>query len=419
MEQLMRIDEICSVVAGATKRIAARISWDDCAREPYELFIETHAEFGDSLLPDPNVFLIASIVPAMHFGERRIRIDEPVCPEIVDGTKKVMQILSMWNRSKGMKPVAIESRGERCPGRDGAGRSAFFYSGGVDSLAALRTNRMSFSPDHHRYFKDGILIYGIEQDDRAAFEHLWERSVRVADQAGFVLLPVRTNMYLVYKEEDAKNSYRFWNMEYGGAALAAIAHAFCSRIGDVTIAGNCDPVNLGPWGTHPILDPNFSSRRLTIRHDGVSVSRLEKVRMIAEWELALNSIRVCNQARRYKEQMVNCGRCEKCVRTMLELQAIGRLEGTSSFPIDNVTAELVRARARIRNDFIRSFYNELIPLFEQQGRGDLVRAIESAIRKYDQRHSLWRQQTERLRQKIRRVLSTASGRRPKQSEPCT
>jgi hypothetical protein len=414
----MRIDGITSLEKDGTKRVSARISWDDCCREPYEMFFETDGEFGNSLHADPHAFLIASIVPAMHFGERRIRIEEPICPEILDGIRKVMQVLASWNRDKGMQPVAIETTGRLCPAKREERRSAFFYSGGIDSLATLRNNRLSYAPDHHRYFRDGLLIFGIEQDDRETFRYVLNAALQVAREADFELIPIRTNMYLVFKDEDARSRFRFWNMEYGGAALAAVAHAFSERIDDVTIAGNCDPVNLGPWGTHPIIDPNFSNRRINIRHDGVTLSRLDKIRLIADWDLGLKSIRVCNHARRYRKEMINCGQCEKCIRTMLELQAIGKLEATSAFPFGSVTADLVSTRVRIRNDFVRSFYEDVIPLFRQQGREDLVQAIQGAIRNYDLRNSLWRQRAARLRRKMEKLLGSAAEKARRQSEPC-
>jgi hypothetical protein len=409
----MRIDRIGSSVEGGVRRISARISWEDCGREPYELFIETEPEFAGQLNPDPHAFLIAAIVPAMHFGERRIAIDEAICPEILDGSRKVMEVLSFWNRDKGMRPCDIETRGHCSPEPEPNVRSAFFYSGGIDSFAALRSNRLNFSPEHRRYIRDGILIYGIEQDDRKTFEYLRQGSLDVAREADFTLLPVRTNMYMVFKEEDARTGYDFWNLEYGGAALASVAHAFGSRVQDVTIAGNCDPVNLWPWGTHPMIDHHFGNCRMTIRHDAISLSRLQKVRLVAGWTLALNNIRVCNQARKYSREMFNCGQCEKCIRTMLELQAVGKLEECSAFPTRHVDAGLVATRARVRNDFIRSFYSDVIPHFREQGRDDIVEAIQVAIRKYDTRHSLWRRRVEQLRCRMDRLVTSLAKRQGK------
>ena len=415
----MRIDGISSLEKEGGKRISARISWDDCCREPYELYIETGAEFGRSLQPDPHAFLIASIIPAMHYGEKRIIIDEPICPEILDGLNKVMQVLASWNRNKGMKPVAIETNGHASPEPKEGRRSAFFYSGGIDCFATLRNNRLCYPPDHPRYFKDGFLVFGFEQDNKETFEHLLRSSLRVGQEADFTLIPVKTNMYLVFKDDDAKTRYRFWNMEYGGAALAAIAHAFSDRVDDVSIAANCDAVQLGPWGTHPIIDPNFSNRRISVRHDGVSLSRLEKVRLIAEWEVALRNIRVCNQASRYSEEMVNCGNCEKCIRTMLELMAVGKLKETACFPKSDVTAELVASRARIGNDFVRSFYMAVMPSLKEQGRTDLIHVIGSAVREYDRRDSVWRCRIGRCRQKLGRLFATAVGKGRGHPEQCS
>jgi hypothetical protein len=73
----------------------------------------------------------------------------------------------------------------------------------------------------------------------------------------------------------------------------------------------------------------WGSEALEIVHDGCEASRPEKVASIASSDVALRWLSVCKKDR---GDAINCGRCEKCARTMVSLylaQALGR---ANTFP---------------------------------------------------------------------------------------
>jgi hypothetical protein len=107
------------------------------------------------------------------------------------------------------------------------------------------------------------------------------------------------------------------------------------------------------------------------------MSRYEKTRLISEWDLALRHLRVCNRTEEYTSEQLNCGRCEKCVRTMLGLLAIGALWKATAFPFNDVTAEMVEG-INIKRGVI-PFYLELMSPLDAIGRHDLVRAMKHEI----------------------------------------
>jgi hypothetical protein len=65
------------------------------------------------------------------------------------------------------------------------------------------------------------------------------------------------------------------------------------------------------------LLPMISTRNTTFYSSESTVSRLEKTRIVAQHKLAERYLNVCNSAGN------NCGRCNKCVRTLLALDIIG------------------------------------------------------------------------------------------------
>ena len=75
---------------------------------------------------------------------------------------------------------------------------------------------------------------------------------------------------------------------------------------------------------------------------------------------------------------MNCGKCEKCVRTMLGLLAIGALDKTEAFVEDDVSPDLLSGFSiTIRHR--ESFYRELLEPLKARGRDDLVHDIESKL----------------------------------------
>ena len=376
-EPSMKIENLRTEKRSNRVAAFATVTWEDSDRPRQELFFETDSIYADSLSCNPNAFLIACAIPALHFKETRLYLEDEVCPELVEGLNTAMHWLRHWYYEPERRIVAIECRKQgKFSDTQNPKRAGIFFSGGVDSFATLKLNRRNFPASHPWAIKDGLVAYGLELDKPEAFEYLLDSLKNAVSIAGLQLIPVNTNIYLEYRDADRKDNFDFWTYKFQGAVLAAIAHAFARRLGVMSIAATYDLSYLSVWGSHPLLDPNYSSVDLRIRHDGLVLSRLQKVELIKDWELALSHLRVCNQGQRYEAGKLNCGRCEKCIRTALELLVVGRLDRCTTLPYDDVTADMVRKYANIHSDYNESCYLDLIPALNQRGRKDLVQAIE-------------------------------------------
>jgi hypothetical protein len=381
----MKIEGLRSEKNGDRVRVAATVSWEDCDRPTHEVYFETEEAFAEGLSCNPHAFLMGCAIPAMHYGEERLFIDAEICPELRDGLMTAMSWLRHWFYEPDRALVRIEAKTRSSlPTPRTPERAGFFFSGGIDSFATLRANRLNFPPEHPWSIKDGLLVYGLELDTPEAFKCVLDLLSPTALDLGITLVPVYTNLYLIYRPEDAANDFSFWTKEFQGAALAAVAHAFAQRLTVVSIAASDDIVNLYPYGSHPVLDPNYSSVDLRVRHDGVALSRLAKTRLVAEWDVALQHLRVCNRFQLYQPDRLNCGQCEKCVRTMLGLVVLGVLDQTCAFPTDDVSAELVQAVVHLSRDTVH-YYRELIAPLAEKHRHDLVRVIEHKMAEYHRR----------------------------------
>ena len=108
----------------------------------------------------------------------------------------------------------------------------------------------------------------------------------------------------------------------------------------------------------------------------------EKTQLIAQWAGVADNLRVCNQYNRYEDDLLNCGKCNKCVRTTLALEALGKLKGNRSFPYDQINADQVKKAFRHLNDVSSRFLLELIEPLQQAGRDDLAREVEACWDRY-------------------------------------
>ena len=371
----MRIESFRSIEEGNRARVEATVSWEDCDRPVQNVYFETLEEYANGLSCNPNAFLIACILPAMRHGEDRVFMDGEICPELRDGLMTVMSLIRHWYGAE-RKLIRIEAKTRaNVSSPFTPTRAGIFFSGGIDSLASLRVNRLNFPQEHPGSIKDGLLVYGLEVDQAQAFGYVIASLSEIAKDAGISLVPVYTNIR--YLDDD----WIFYRDEFQGAILAAIAHALSRQLTTVSIAATFDVANLGPWGSHPLLDPNYSTSDLRIRHDGIVFSRLSKTRLVADWSVALQHLRVCNKTQYYRPGVLNCGACEKCVRTMLALLVLGVLDHTCAFPMNDVSEEMA-AGVWINDPYEESCYRELIVPLTEKGRDDLVRGIQQAITRF-------------------------------------
>lgn len=376
----MRLCNLDKVSREGRVRIRCDVVWEDCGQPPAEVFFETEEPFGASLSLTAHPFLVGCFVPAMHFGERRIALDAPVCPQLVEGLADAMALIGHWGGAA-YRPLEIQAPklgGVQFPEPDRC--AALLMSGGVDSFAALRTNRLGYPLSHPGAVRECLFIHGFEIGGvvrRGMKYPVYERARRalgpVMEAAGTRLVPLYTNVRHLCDDRD------LWLGKFCGAVLAAGGHAFASRWHTLFIGSSYPVSELVPCGTHPLLEPNCASHDLRIVHKDLHLSRLDKIRLVAGWDVALQHLRVCLAN---VPDRLNCGECEKCLRTMTGLAAVGALGRCGAFAAGDVDPEKLAAfNINIRHRDV--FYRELLGPLRDAGRGDLAAVVEGMLGRGD------------------------------------
>lgn len=375
----MKIDRFQLEEKSDRVRASAVVTWEDCDRPAQELYFETSTEFADGFSCNPHSFLVACILPAFRFGEKRIYMDAEICPELKDGLATVMMWIRRWYYEPEKALVQIEAKKQANPLPQPKQRAGMLFSGGIDSLATLRANRIHYPLEHPGSIKDGLVVYGLEVDEEEKFDHVLNSISEIARNGGITLIPVYTNIRDL-GPEDSGEFWGFWTDKFEASVWSAVAHAFSKRLMKLYVNSSFDIPNLHPHGSHPLIDPNYSSYSLRICHDGIALSRFGKTKLIADWDVALQYLRVCNNSIQYQTGIVNCCECEKCVRTMLSFLSLGVLEKTHAFPKREISEELVRS-AVYMDKTTMPFYPELLAPLNEIGRHDLVRILKRKMAK--------------------------------------
>ncbi len=167
-----------------------------------------------------------------------------------------------------------------------------------------------------------------------------------------------------------------------GAALAGVALALGSLIRRVTIASSATYDTIYPWGTHPLLDPLWATETIAVVHDGCEKSAIAKLHDIIGSEFVLQTLRVCPG---YGPEY-NCGRCNKCMRTMVDLLLAGCLERAQTFPHE-IDPERLRVALQEPTSSVQlpNFHRRLAAFDATGLRRDLRQVIAKHIRRLESR----------------------------------
>jgi hypothetical protein len=374
----VRISNLRTEQRGSAKAVVADVTWEDCSRPARTVHFETDEPFTQHLNLRPEAFVLSAMPAAMRHGEKRIAIDGSLCPRFRDNISAAMQVLHKWYRP-GYVPLKIEARdGYAAQTPPAERRAASYLSLGVDSMATLFNNLQSFEKHHPARVRTALLVHGfdiggteVEGPRMHIYKTAYARGRELTDVLGIDLVPIRTNVK--YLDDD----WTFWTRQFFGAATLSIAHLFTGWIHEANLGSGSPIGDLVEWGSHPMLDYHYQSSAMSLRHDGVWMTRHEKIGLISQWAEGLNHLRVCLNVKVPQGQL-NCGICEKCLRTMTGLVTHGALRQCTAFPGSDVTVEMIHS-INIRTVGQERDWKQLNEPLVACGRTDLSDAIKERV----------------------------------------
>ncbi len=319
-------------------RLCAKIVEDALTKT---LWYEVDDKYADGLSTRSDAFVVALLYWAMCY-HHDITCEAPLTESLHYQLQHVLcpTLAQQSTRMYAPKIHAPLTR-EPLPTQYAVGTGC---SGGIDSFHVIAEHYNdqcwpSMRLTHLCTFAVGHM-YETEKDPKtfeivAAAEN---RAQAIADDLGLEYIRVRSN----YNDE-----FPHTILYTAGYVDMACVHALGKLFGVYFCAsdGCCDfkmtHAECEPSSHYdPVLLPNLSTPTLAIYSEGAGCVRYEKIKKVAELPATYKWLNVCCQELRYcgasdSKSNRNCGVCDKCQLTLLDLEALGLLDRYSDvFDLD-------------------------------------------------------------------------------------
>lgn len=318
-----------------------------CSRELRPFFADEHfrVSYGTDVSDVPEHVLaipvVGQVCPVAWANGATVRTPA-LDREYLDGLRAVRTALTE------MYPRFMQG-GRIDPERvvDGARRDGtddgLLFTGGVDSMATFLGHR----EEEPQLITVRGWVFGADSPE---WHDVRSYVSGFADEWGVDANFVETNLGTFLNHGMLDSHFRtyldgHWYASVGhGLGLLSICAplAAAEDIGTVYVAAtHHDGMDDDAWGSHPRIDGTVAWSGTRCVHDGYELSRQEKMHRIGEVledPSAELTLQTCN------ESVENCGRCAKCLRTMVGLLLAGIDPERVGHDFDRAVLDEVRAR---------------------------------------------------------------------------
>ena len=339
--------------------------------ESYRIYFRTH---DDAVITaNPEAFVSCALLPCMKSGGGNLIVEGEISAQYLSALPVIQDIFCKWDTS--LQRVRVTKAVPVASGGSTGRRVGAFFSGGVDSFYTLLKHQAEITD---------LIYIDMRLDDPVLREKISAKIRGVASAFGKNIIAIETNV------RELLRPYVKWGPLGHGSVLAAIGHLLYPSFSRIYISATHTYAHLFPWGSHPLLDPLWSTEGLEFVHDGCEANRVEKVARLSDCDIALENLRVCwrNPGSAY-----NCGRCEKCLRTMINLKVNNALDRCSAFDAELDLKRL--SKTIVDKEYTRVFIRENLEALERMhGDEELKKALQKILNR-----RAWVHQTRKMLKK--------------------
>lgn len=342
-----------------------------------DVFYSVPEEYGNYLVEEvADAFVVGCLLPAVLYGQDifvRGAVSEKLFYNI---SNSVLYILSLIYKNKvnikaeKLVNLNLESKAVGCG-----------CSLGVDSFAAMlqhlktpfgqESTPSSYRITHLTYFNVGAMGYVDLAKAKASYDKDIQMVLSFAKEVGLPVLSLESNFSIFYKDFDFDASGDLRNFS---AALSL------QKLFGKYLYGSSFPIadfkfDKGQTGYYEsLLAPLLSTDNTEIIIANPDMSRIDKTKFIIDNPLTQKYLYVCwkelisnkcpdSEVAKVKDNRLNCTRCDKCKRTLLAIDLMGKLslfDDIFDIPYWKKTKDLYVAKVicfKDDNAFYKDLYN--------------------------------------------------------------
>ena len=314
--------------------LSARVSFQGREEECFYSVPAKHADFADT--ESSNCFLVGMLYPAMRYGED-VHVEGTVSARLLYNLNEYLVPL-MASCDERLRRIKITA--DSTDDRGGAEAKAVGtgFSGGIDSFATIYEHFARPEPDgfkitHLFFFNVGAHGIPKKPGDMDAIERQfrarYEKFRGFPEEAGLPFVPVDSNVHAFHPWGHLEvatfatvSAVMFLQRGIRRYYLASSGHTYRQLwkfLGDGGRPDAIERVNM-------VLLPWLSTESLDLVDDGNLHDRSMKTVLVAGYPPASKYLNVCYG---HDTLDTNCSVCPKCVRTLLTLDILGKLEAFS------------------------------------------------------------------------------------------
>lgn len=283
-----------------------------------ELWISVENKYSDYLSSDRNDGFLVAILNYAIRNNHDIYSDAPITEELLFNIDKyLVDALCRYNSNFKRPQIHAETISANKSNINAVGTG---ISCGVDSLHTIANYTNSKYKNHNitHLVLNNVGSHGSPSTERELYIGRCNIAKKFTDEYDFELVIVNSNIQQIitqnhYKSHTYVNAFTILCLQklfstYFYASAGYNYHEFTL----------CDTLDSGSYEL--ILLPYLSTRNLRFYSGGEGVTRLEKISTLIKYQPSFKYLNVCF----FKTD--NCNLCEKCIRTLLELDALNSLE---------------------------------------------------------------------------------------------
>ena len=328
---MLEISNLRKYRRGGVVRLETDINFTDMP-SPYEektLYFEVNESDGDMLADDTyDAFVLVPLYLAMYH-KQDLHIRGNISKKLYQNIKWYIPRI-LCDFSNDLAPINFIAEGFTAPKSKG-NLIGTGISCGVDSMSTIYDHFIKETdPDYkiNALFLFNCGTHGDFEDPltKKLFIERYKRNVNAADELGLPVHLVTSNLHaFTHKIGEQKVGY-FAIYSCIFSLQNSIFRYYTSNGSTyeekkifVSYNKNRDMAGFGDSYIVPLIQ----TENLELIIDGCQYRRVDKLKNIADWEIAQKYLNVCVS---HLPDASNCGHCPKCLRTLLPLEIIGKLD---------------------------------------------------------------------------------------------